>query len=377
MSNQAFKAGLEDVVALSSDICFIDGDEALLTYRGFNINDLARHATFEEVVYLLWHGRLPNRAQLAELKGQIAAERALPREILAWLGSLPKDAAPMSVVRTGVSALALYDPEADATDEAANLRKAVRILARIPTLIAAFDRIRRGEAPVAPRADLADAANFLYMLRGEAPKELVARVFDVCLILHADHELNASTFAARVTAATLSDIYSAITSAVGALKGPLHGGANQEVMRTLIEIGDPDKVEQWTRDALAAKRRIMGFGHRVYRNGDPRAAHLKNFSEQLAEQTGEGKWYEMSSRLEATVAEEKPGLYPNVDFYSASTYYMMGIPIDLYTPIFAVSRIAGWTAHVLEQYHNNRLIRPRAEYTGPKHQTWVPIEQRS
>jgi citrate synthase len=367
--------GLEDVVVGESTICFIDGREGRLLYQGYDIHDLAEHATFEEVVYLLWHGRLPTQAELDELTAAVNREAELPAPVLDMMRQLPKDSKPMTVLRTAVSMLALYDPEADDMSRAANERKSVRLLGRIATIVAAWERIRNGQEPLRPQPGVGLARNFLYMLKGQEPDDEDARMFDVCLTLHADHELNASTFSAMVTAATLSDMYSAITSAIGTLKGPLHGGANEQVMRMLLEIGEPEKAEAWVKAALQQKKKIMGFGHRVYRTEDPRATHLRAFSRRQGEKHGELKWYEMSRIIEDTVKREK-GLYPNVDFYSASTYYLLGIPIDQFTPVFAVSRISGWTAHVLEQYADNRLIRPRAEYVGPTRLTWVPISER-
>lgn len=375
MSQPTFKAGLEDVVAGHSEICFIDGKEGRLVYRGYNVDDLANHSTFEETAYLLWHGKLPNKAELEALKAQIQAEQALPEPVLAWLRTLPRTASPMEVLRTTVSMLSHYDPEANDNSAEANMRKAVRLTARTPTAVAAWARLRAGQEPVAPQAGLSMAANFLYMLTGEQPSELHERVMDIALILHADHELNASTFAARVTVATLSDMYSGVASAVGALKGPLHGGANEQVMLMLQEIGDVAKAEDWIKQALAEKKKIMGFGHRVYKTEDPRATHLRRLSEEVGHTAGELKWFEMSRVIEQVVNREK-GLYPNVDFYSASTYFMMGIPTDLFTPIFACSRMSGWTAHILEQYSNNRIIRPRAEYVGPERLTYVPLDER-
>ncbi|PZN09058.1 citrate synthase [Thermaerobacter composti] len=368
-------AGLEDVVAGTSEICFIDGKEGRLLYRGYDVRDLAEHATFEEVVYLLWHGRLPNRAELDAFVQQLRSQQALPGQVLELIRHIPPATHPMAALRTAVSFLGTLDPEQDDQSREANLRRATRLVAQFPTLVAAIERVRQGKEPVAPRRDLSLAANFLYMLRGEEPSPLHAEVMNVALVLHADHELNASTFAARVVAATLSDMYSAITAALGALKGPLHGGANEQVMRTLLEIGSPERAEAWVKQALAQRRRIMGFGHRVYKTEDPRATILRRLSRKVAEAAGELRWFEISQAVERAVAAEK-GLHPNVDFYSASTYYVMGIPFELYTPIFAVSRISGWTAHVLEQYANNRLIRPRAEYTGPTHRPWVPLERR-
>jgi citrate synthase len=369
------KAGLEGIVAAESRISDVNGDEGTLIYAGYDIHDLAEHSTFEEIVYLLWNGALPSRAALDELKQQLSSETGLPVPIQALISSIPKDANPMDMLRTVVSALALYDPDIADTSSEANLRKAIRLTAKFSTIVTTFQRVRCGLQPVEPRKDLSIAGNFLYTLRGQEADEISTRTMDVALILHADHELNASTFAARVTAATLSDMYSAIVSAVGTLKGPLHGGANEGVIKNLLEIGSVDNVEAWVKRALAEKKKIMGFGHRVYHTADPRATHLREMSRQLGERTGEKKWYEMSRKMEEVMMREKH-MNPNVDFYSASTYYALGIPADLFTPIFACSRISGWTAHVLEQYKNNRLIRPRAEYVGPRGLKYVPIEER-
>ena len=369
-------AGLEGVVAGESEICFIDGYAGILSYRGYNIHTLADHATFEEVIYLLWNGRLPRRAELDQLKSELVANRSIPKPIVDFLGSTAKSE-PMDVLRTAVSMLGLYDPlERDQSPEA-NRRKAVKLMAQTPTIVSTFNRLRSGQPVMEGDAKLGFAANFLYTATGKRPDELMERVFDVALILHADHELNASTFAARVTAATLSDIYSAITSAIGALKGPLHGGANQDVIQMLLEAKTPDNAVAHVKQMLAQKKKIPGFGHRVYRTEDPRATHLRSLSEELGKRTGHTELYQMSRLVEETVKQEKH-LNANVDFYSASTYYSLGIPVDLFTPIFAISRMSGWTAHVLEQYHNNRLIRPRAEYKGnPDGMPWVPLEQRS
>ncbi|MDQ0337848.1 citrate synthase [Caldalkalibacillus uzonensis] len=365
--------GLEGVVAAESSISsIIDG---VLTYRGINIDDLADHASFEEVIYLLWYGKLPNQAELDQLKKDLAENAHLPGELIEHLRLMPKTVHPMAALRTAVSALSLYDDEADVMDKAANLRKAVRLQAKIGTIVAAFARLREGKEPVAPRTDLSFAANFLYMLTGQEPDEIQERAFNKALVLHADHEFNASTFTARVTVATLSDIYSGLTSAIGALKGPLHGGANEQVMAMLEEIGEVDKAEAYILNKLANKEKIMGFGHRVYKNGDPRAKHLREMSRQLTQLTGEPKWFDMSVKIDEVVQREK-GLLPNVDFYSASVYHSLGIPRDLFTPIFAVARTSGWIAHILEQYSNNRLIRPRAEYVGPQKQEYVPLEAR-
>jgi citrate synthase len=369
------KAGLEGVVAGESRISDVNGDKGELIYAGYDIHDLARHSTYEEIVYLLWNGELPTRAALEDLKRQLNGEASLPAQIHDLIGSIPKNANPMDMLRTVVSALGFYDPDPGESSAQANLRRAIRLTARFPTIVATFQRVRNGFQPIEPRKDLSIAGNFLFTLRGAEPDDVSTRTMDLAFVLHADHELNASTFAARVTAATLSDMYSAIVSAVGTLKGPLHGGANEGVIKNLLEIGSVDRVEPWVKQQLAEKKRIMGFGHRVYRTEDPRATHLREMSRQLAERTGEKRWYEMSRKMEEVIMREKH-LNPNVDFYSASTYYALGIPTDLFTPIFACSRISGWTAHVLEQFKNNRLIRPRAEYVGPRGLKYVPIEER-
>jgi len=373
-------AGLRDVVAAPSSICYIDGEKGILSYGGYNIHDLAQNSTFEEVVFLLWNGRLPKRVELDELNAQLVAKRALPPELISMLKSFPKGAVPMDTLRTAVSALAFYDPERGDNSLDANRRRALSLTARFATLVAAIDRIRNGKEPLDPKPELSHAANFLYMLNGKEPMDVEARAFDIALILHADHEFNASTFAARVTAGTLADMYAAITSAIGALSGPLHGGANEQVIRMLLEIGSPDKVDKYVDDKLAAGGKIMGIGHAVYRTEDPRATHLRKMSEEIGKRQGDTKWFDMSHRIEEIVVEEmtrkeKP-IRANVDFYSASTYYMLGIPIDLFTPIFAVSRISGWSAHVLEQLGNNKLIRPRSDYTGEMDLKYVPIDQR-
>jgi citrate synthase len=380
------KAGLEDTVATTSSICYLDGDRGVLAYCGYDIHDLASHATFEEVAFLLWHRRLPTRAELGDLQSQLSANRAIPEPVIRLARTLPMPSAGsgqadtgMDTLRTLTSALSHYDPDVADNSPAANYRKAVRLTAQLATVVAAMGRMNAGGGLIQPDPVLSHAANFLYMLTGERPSALATRAFDVALILHADHELNASTFAARVIAATLSDMHSAIVGAIGALKGPLHGGANADVMRLLLEIGKDapiGKAEEVVRAKLARKEKIPGFGHRVYHTEDPRATHLRQMSRDLGQRAGQPQWFEMSQRIEALVKGEKK-LNPNVDFYSASTYYVLGIPIDLFTPIFAVSRISGWTAHVLEQYANNRLIRPRAEYTGPEYpQRYTPVEAR-
>ena len=369
-------AGLEGVVATSSQICFIDGHEGILSYFGYNIHTLADNATFEETIYLLWNGALPTQAQLKELNASLVAERELPDEVTSFLGKAPKDALPMDVLRSAVSMLSLYDPQARDNSAAANVQKAVKLMSRVATIVTTYDRLRKGEKVVPGDESLGYAANFLYTLTGKKPDDVMEHVFDIALILHADHELNASTFAARVTAATLSDIYSAVTSAIGALKGPLHGGANEDVIKLLLSTSSPDDAVAKVKSKLDNKEKIAGFGHRVYKTDDPRAIHLKKLSEELGKRTGQADLFQKSARVEKTVHELK-GLNANVDFYSASTYYSLGIPVDLFTPIFAVSRMSGWTAHILEQYHNNRLIRPRADYTGaPDGQPWVPLEKR-
>jgi citrate synthase len=372
------KAGLEDIVATTSGICFIDGDRGVLAYRGYDIHDLARFATFEETCYLLWHGRLPTRAELGDLQSQLAAARPLPEAVIRLMKMLPPTDG-MDALRTLTSALAHYDPDAADHSPAASYRKSVRLTGQLASLVATWGRMQQGGNPIAPDPAMGHAANFLYMLSGQRPNATAMRAMDIALTLHADHELNASTFAARVAAATQTDVHSAVVAGVGTLKGPLHGGANAEVMKMLIEIGQDapvERIDAYIRGKLARKEKISGFGHRVYTTEDPRATHLRRMSKELGQKAGNSKWFEMSERIEAIVKGEKK-LYPNVDFYSASTYYTMGIAIDLYTPIFAVSRVSGWTAHVLEQYANNRLIRPRAEYTGPGYpQTWLPLEQR-
>jgi citrate synthase len=372
------KAGLEDVVAASSGICYLDGDRGVLAYAGHDIHDLARFATFEEVCYLLWHGRLPSRAELGDLQSQLAAARPLGEHVLRLMKQLPPSDG-MDMLRTITSALGQFDPEASDNSPQANYRKAVRLTAQLASIVSTYGRVQAGGGPIQPDPALGHAANFLYMLTGNRPDALSTRAFDVALTLHADHELNASTFAARVAAATLTDLYSAIVAAIGTLKGPLHGGANADVMRLLIELGEdatPERIEGAIRGKLAKRIKIPGFGHRVYRTEDPRATHLRRMSKELGERAGNTRWFEMSQRIEQLVRSEKT-LNPNVDFYSASTYYTLGIPIDLFTPIFAVSRVSGWTAHCLEQYANNRLIRPRTDYIGPQYpQTVLPLDQR-
>ncbi|MEK3980945.1 citrate synthase [Psychrobacillus sp. FSL K6-2836] len=366
--------GLEGIVAAETSISSIIDDT--LTYVGYDIDDLANNASFEEVVYLLWHKRLPNATELAELKQQLADHMAVPQEVLNFFKTFPiNDVHPMTALRTTVSMLALYDDAAEDMSDEANYLKAIKLQAKIPTLVTAFSRVRKGQEPVAPKTDLGYAANFLYMLHGELPQDIEVEAFDKALVLHADHELNASTFTARVCVATLSDIYSGVVAAIGALKGPLHGGANEQVMKMLTEIDTLDNVDTYIDEKLENKVKIMGFGHRVYRKGDPRAKHLREMSKKLTTLNGESKLYDMSIRIEEIVTGQK-NLPPNVDFYSASVYHSLKIDHDLFTPIFAVSRVSGWSAHILEQYANNRLIRPRAEYVGPGMQKYIPIEER-
>ncbi len=370
----AVDKGLEGVVACTTGISFIVG--ATLNYRGYTIEDLAANSTFEETVFLLWEGRLPKADELASFRKQLAAEMALAPDQLKQLQALPtKGVHPMAWLRSAVSMLALWDADANSSDAAAQRRIALRLTAKMGTLVAFFDRNRNGKAYVAPKPDQSIAWNFLYMLKGEEPDATIAKDFDTCLILHADHELNCSAFAARVTSSSLSDIYSAITSAISALKGPLHGGANEQVMLMLKEIGSMEAARGWIEEALAGKKKVMGFGHRVYKNGDPRAKVLSQLSEKLGKKTGQPQWFQMSKDID-DVMQSKKGLLPNVDFYSATVYYAMGIPIDIYTPIFAVSRVSGWLAHIFEQYSKNRIYRPRGQWIGKEGLTWTPPEKR-
>jgi citrate synthase len=365
--------GLEGIVATTSSISsIVDG---VLTYRGIDIDDLAVNATFEEVIYLLWFGKLPTRSELEKLQNDLIASSEVPADVIKQLKSYPKNTNSMAALRTAVSSLGIYDPEANDNSHEANVRKSIKLQAQIPAVIAAFERIRQGKEPIASKGYTSIAANFLYQMTGSEPDKVAIEALDKGLVLHADHELNASTFAARVTVATLTDMYSGITSAIGTLKGPLHGGANEAVMAMLEDIGTVDNVESYINDKLERKDKIMGFGHRVYKNGDPRAKHLQLMSRELGKITGNMKWYDMSIKVEELVTGQK-GLKPNVDFYSASVYTSLGIPRDLFTPIFAVSRASGWTAHMLEQYNDNRLIRPRAEYTGLVNQKYIPINER-
>ena len=369
--------GLEGVIASTTELSFIDGEAGVLVYRGYDIHEIAETIGFEECAHLLWHGDLPTRAQLDDLKSRLVAERELPGPVVDTLKSLVGRATPMEALRTAVSALSAFDPDAEcpASDAEANQRKAVRITARMAMIVTAFHRLREGKDIVPADGSLGHAANFLYTLNGEKPTETAVKTFDICLNLHADHGFNASTFATRVTVGTLSDLYSGVTSGIGTLKGPLHGGANERVMATLETVGGPDNARQFVLDALARKEKIMGFGHRVYRTEDPRATHLRKISEVLCAETGNEDLYEMSRIMEQTMIGEK-GINPNVDFYSATVYHALGFPRDIYTPIFACSRSVGWTAHAIEQLIDNRLIRPRAEYVGKKHLKFKPLAER-
>jgi citrate synthase len=369
----ALDRGLEGVVACSTAISTIAG--TTLLYRGYTIEDLAAHATFEEVVYLLWFGALPTNEELARFQREMDDAMALPPASFGWFHGLPTDVHPMDFLHAVVAGLSLHDPDANILSFEANHRKAVRLTARLATIIAAYDRVRNGQWPLQPLPGRSLAWNFLYMLHGKEPTPRRVRQFETCLVLHADHELNASAFSARVTSSTLSGMYSSIMSAIGTLKGELHGGANEQVMRMLLDVGSPKRLEAYLDEAIAAKRKVMGFGHRVYKEGDPRAAILKRMSAELTAETGRPELYEMSAAMEEYMHERK-GLIPNVDFYSATVYYSMGIPIDLFTPVFAASRVAGWCAHVLEQYQNNRIYRPRGNYVGPQDRRYAPIDER-
>lgn len=378
MATMMATKGLEGVVATNSGICWIDGEAGVLAYRGIDIHDLAENSTFEETTFLLWNGFLPNELALRDFSTHLALSRRIDQRIIDLIASFPKEATPMEVLRTAVSALSLYDADEKDNSHEANVRKSFNLTAQIAMLVAIYDRLRKGKEIVVPDRSLSHAANFLWMLNGEMPSETAVKTMDMALVLHADHELNASTFAARVIAATLSDVHSAITGAIGALKGPLHGGANEGVMRLLLTIDEQgaDPVE-YVRNMLDAKQKISGFGHRVYKTEDPRATHLREMSKRLGYDAGQPKWYEMSRAIELYLNADKK-LNANVDFYSASTYATLGIDIDLYTPIFAISRIAGWTAHVIEQLDDNRLIRPRAGYVGPAYPSpYIPMAVRS
>ena len=370
------EAGLRGAVVGNSSLSSINGEEGKLIYRGLDIHDLARNSTYEEICYLLWFGALPSRRNLDELRAELAKRRALKPQLVTLLRDLPATAAPMDVLRTAVSSLGLFDADVSDMSREASLEKAMTLTAIFPTILAAYHHLNRGDAFVQPRADLDTAANFLYMFFGKEPDRNAARVLDVALLLHADHGMNASTFSAIVTAATLSDMYSAITSAIGTLKGPLHGGANEGVIKNLLEIGDIGKVDAWVTDHLAKHEKIMGFGHAVYKAYDPRATELKAIAKEVGQRAGTTKWVDLTERMERAVWEHKQ-LYPNVDLYSASVYYTLGFPTEYFTPIFAMSRVAGWCAHVLEQYADNKLIRPRANYVGRRDVAYVALERRS
>lgn len=366
--------GLEGVIATESSISSIIDDQ--LTYVGYKIDDLAEHSSFEEVVHLLWHKRLPTQSELIKIQNELTSNMVIPDEVIKFFNMYDLSTIhPMAALRTAISLLGLSDPEVDIMEPKANFRKAIRLQAKISTVITAFSRLRDGKEPISPKQGLSYAENFLYMLKGKEAEAIEVEAFNKALVLHADHELNASTFTARVCVATLSDLYSGVIAAIGALKGPLHGGANEQVMQMLTEIGEVDNAIPYIKEKLAKKEKIMGMGHRVYRTGDPRAKHLKKMSQQLTEVTGQTKWYEMSVKIETYIKEEK-GLPANVDFYSASVYHSLGIAHDLFTPIFAMSRTSGWLAHILEQYDNNRLIRPRAEYIGPIRQPFTALKDR-
>lgn len=374
MTDQNTK-GLAGVVAAETALSFIDGAEGRLWYRGYDVHALARHASYLESVYLLWYDALPGAMELAAFEGTLAGQRSLPPAVLDVLSRLPADSPPMAALRTAVSALGQVDPEADDISHEADLRKAGRLVAQMPTVVAAFERIRRGLEPIEPDPGLGHSANFLYMLAAERRSETAARALDTSLLLYLEHGLNASTFTARVVASTLADMHSAITAGVAALKGPLHGGANEKAMEMLLQIGSVDRVQAFVDQALDQKQKIMGFGHRVYRTEDPRATHLRRMAEELSREAGDSGWFDVSRALEDEMLERK-GLHCNVDFYCATVYYSLGLPIDLFTPLFAIGRTAGWAAHVMEQHVHNRLIRPRAEYTGELDRPWVPIDRR-
>jgi citrate synthase len=368
-------AGLRNVAVAESRISSIDGQRGILAYRGLDIHSLAEHSSFEETAFLLHEGVLPTRRELQAFSAELAGQRAVPDAVLGVLRALPQGTHPMTALRTAVSALGAADPAADDDGERARVAKSRRLIAQMSTVVALIERHRTGAEPVAPDPELNHAANFLYMLSGRRPSEGMAKAMDLALILHADHEFNASTFAARVAASTLADVHGAIVAAIATLKGPLHGGANEAVMKMLVGIGTPDRVEPFVREAFAQKRKIMGFGHAVYRTEDPRATHLRRMSERLGKEAGEPLFFDLSRRIEEVVRREK-GLNANVDFYSASAYHVMGIKTDLFTPVFAVSRVAGWTAHVLEQLADNKLIRPESDYVGLRDVRYVPIGER-
>jgi citrate synthase len=367
--------GLEGVVAAQTELCDLDGAHGRLAYRGYDIEELARQATFEEVAYVLWHGDLPKPGQLDQFTVGLIAARELPRDVVQAFRLMPRATDPMRVLQATVAVLGMHDPDATDNSKPANLRKAARLTSQMATAMCAHHRVRSGLEPVAPAADLGHAANFLYMLTGQRPAAAAAKAFDASLTLYAEHELNASTFTTRVVISTESDMHSAVAAGVGALKGPLHGGAGEAVMRTLFEIGEVDNVDTFADEALATKRRLMGFGHRVYKAGDPRAAILRGLAEAACRESGQFKWFQMAVKLHQRIGGAK-GLIPNVDFYSAPLFYSLGIPVDLFTPVIAAGRITGWTANIVEQHDDNRLIRPRGEYVGPKRRPYVPLAHR-
>jgi len=375
MAEKIVAKGLEGVVASETELSFIDGEQGVLLYRGYDIHDLADEASYPEALYLLWNDELPDADELSTFRSRLAENRAVGEAVQATLRALPADTPAMAALRTAVSALGNTDPEAEDNSPEANRRKALRLVARIPTVIAAFHRLREGLEPVAPDPELGHAGNFLHMLRDERPTEVEARALDTSLLLYLDHGLNASTFTCRVIASTLSDLYSAVTGGIGALKGELHGSANEAAMRMLLEIGGSEAAEDWVDEALSRMKKIMGFGHRVYRTEDPRATHLREMARELTDSLGESEWYDIARRVEETMLDRK-GINCNVDFYCAPVYYTLGIPLDLYTPLFAAGRVGGWSAHVMEQHADNRLIRPRAEYVGATDRSFVPLERR-
>ncbi len=376
----AAAAGLEGLVVAQTELSSVNGTEGILTYRGYNINDLAENARFEEIMYLLWYGTLPTRAQLDELNDKLRHHRQLSNDVMNTIKALPRTGAPIDSLKAGVTALGMEDPNQDDLSQEGLREKAIRLAAAMPTILAAYQRLRNGQEPVAPDTELDTAANFLYMVRGEKPSQTQADAFNLYLVLLAEHSMNASTFTARSTISSSSDLYSAITAALGSLKGVAHGGANMMAMNMLIEIGDPAKIEEYVDESLRIKRRLMGLGHRIYKTRDPRVNHLMKWSEKVANEVGDTQWYQLAHNMEELTnhhpyfTERK--LYPNVEFYSAPLLYNLGFPPDLMPGVFALSRIAGWTANVMEQMEDNRLMRPQAEYVGPAHQEFVPIDQR-
>jgi len=377
-TNFQYSRGLEGVIAAITSISCIDGEEGILIYRGIPIQVMAKNSTFEETAYFLLFGKLPTRTELDYFIGDLKEHRALSEHEIGCILNFPKNAHPMDALRTAVSIMGLNDPMKGAESRDINLRIGIKIIAKIPSLIAAFDRMRKGKEIIQPDSNLSHAENFLYMLRGEKPDTEDARILDIALILHADHGMNASTFGSMVTASTLSDMYSAIVTGIGTLKGPLHGGANERVLKMIKEIGSEDKAEEYVLNALAEHRKIMGFGHRVYKAYDPRAKILKEYAERLSEKNGDMKFINIGKKIEEVMIREvgKKGIFPNVDFYSGIVYHFLGIPTDLFTPIFAMSRVAGWVAHIVEYLQANRIFRPRAIYNGPVDVEYTPMEER-